>query len=162
MQSLHQYQGLLFFASGIILNLICLRIEALNRVLTQLQILEHEVTHAITSISAGGRLHSLSISQSGGSVTVTQSSFIVRIAPYCFSLFCISILFFTFLFQEKFRTIGGITAGFFFGNYLVHAFACIGRQSDIRMSGGRLIAYPVILIVNIAVLAAIGHMLKGL
>lgn len=70
------------------------------------------------------------------------------------------------LFNHKgmmYFSIGAVVlSGLFYGNFIRGTFSSLGMQPDIQKSGGRLIAYPLIFMGNIAVLAAIGRLIRGL
>ena len=57
----------------------------------------HELTHALASILMGGKVHSFNVSKEGGSVSLSKSNFFIALAPYCFPIYTLLIIFLYFI-----------------------------------------------------------------
>lgn len=126
-----------------------------SRVFSFLSTLEHELTHGIIAISCGGSFHGMTVTASkGGCAEVTGNS-VVRLAPYCLPLFCFSCFCLIPFLKENVRMPGVLVAGMAYGNYLKGNFTNIGIQADIRDSVGKMVAYPLIFIVNVALFSVL-------
>lgn len=108
----------------------------------------------------GGRVNAITVTVSRGGQVEATSNFLVRLAPYCLPLFCIACLSVMPFLQHQARTASILLAGLAYGNYLRGNFPHIGIQPDIKRSGGRLVAYPVIMLANICVLTGIAFVLR--
>ena len=106
-----------------------------------LYVLAHEFTHAIFAVLSGSHLKKIKVSHRGGYVELTQSNFVVDLAPYFFPLYSIllAIIFFSlnyFYHLEEY-------AGFFFFllglslsfHYLSNWETLKIEQPDLKMTG---------------------------
>ena len=157
--SMTQREVIIFFAGTLFFLVIVRRFmgfEALSFIST----LEHELVHGIVAVICGGSFKEMKVTAGkGGFAQVTKRNFLVNIAPYCLPLFCIASLCLIPFLQHNARMAGIIVAGLAYGSYLRGNFPNIGLQPDIKNSGGKLIAYPVILASNAALLAGMVMML---
>lgn len=154
-------KNILLFLSGMAVLLLCRRSRRVKEALLYMHSFEHEATHGLICIICGGKVRSLSIVPSGGTVELTRSNLFVKLSPYCIPLLALCVLVLTFLLQTKWRPLGLMLSGFLFGNYLLNAFSSLGCQPDIHQTG-RLVAYPLILSANVMSLVLAAFMIKVL
>lgn len=153
-------RGVIIFFSGTIFFLVIVRIFMGVKALSFISTWEHELVHGLVAVICGGSCDEIKVTAgNGGYARVTKSNFLVNIAPYCLPLFCIASLCLIPFLQHNARIAGIIVAGLAYGSYLRGNFPNIGIQTDIKNSGGKLIAYPVILASNTALLAGMVVML---
>jgi hypothetical protein len=160
MASAMTQRGVIIFLAGTMFFLIIVRMFMGFEALSFISTLEHELVHGIVSVICGGSFKEMKVTAgNGGFAQVTKSNFLVKIAPYCLPLFCIASLCLIPFLQHNARIVGIIVAGLAYGSYLRGNFPNIGSQPDIKNSGGKLVAYPVILASNAALLAGMVVML---
>ena len=136
------------FAIGIVATFVLWRFLPVQRLLTFVQIFEHEVVHGLTAIACGGSFKSLTVSLQGGMAEVTKSNILVRLAPYCMPLLCAATLLIVHLLNPDKKLYGLVLAGILYGNFVSGTFSTIGIQPDIKKSGGKWLCYPLILVAN--------------
>lgn len=130
--------SILFFLGGIILFFILDKLTPLKRV----YILSHELSHALFSVSFGGKVQELKVKKNKGWVKLTLQNFLVKLAPYFFPLisFFISLIYFLLLVISaqfrRFYPIYILLLGFsltihFWGNWQAIRLG----QSDIEKTG---------------------------
>jgi hypothetical protein len=120
---------------------------------TRSYILAHELTHALWGWVMGANIKRLRVSKNGGSVTLTQSNFLVALAPYFFPLYTtlailayygLSMFFELRIYEPFWLGLIGLTWGF----HLTFTIATLlRRQPDIRQNG-RLFSYSLIYFMN--------------
>lgn len=153
-------KGVLLFFAGTVFFLIIIRMFMGFKALSFISTLEHELVHGIVAVICGGCFNEMKVTAGkGGFAQVTKSNFLVNIAPYCIPLFCVASLCLIPFLQHNARMMGIIFAGLSYGSYLRGNFPNIGLQPDIKNSGGKLVAYPVILVFNATLLAGMVMML---
>jgi len=130
------------------------RVLILQKLLTFIHVLEHEMTHGLTAIACGGKFMSMTVSQNGGVAQVSKSNLMINLAPYCLPLLCAVTLLLIGLMKPNMKLYGLAFAGMLYGNFLRGSFSSLGIQPDIKNSGGKWLSYPIILIAN--ALMAIG------
>src|SRR5208283_2845849 len=159
---LFNHKGMMYFFMGIVGFFFACRMPFLKKWLDFLHTLQHELVHHAVAGCFGGTPESMEVDGRGGAACTTRDNFIVRISPYVLPFFSLIILGISFLLEAEYKPIAFILAGLFYGNFIRRSFFLLHIQPDIKKSGGRLITYPFIFIANLAVLAAIGHMVKSL
>lgn len=113
-----------------------------------LSTLEHELMHGIAALFCGGKFNSITVTAcKGGHAEVTSNAF-VRLAPYCFPLFCLMLCCILPFLNDQAKIAGILVTGMAYGNFIRGNFHHIGIQTDIHKSGGKLLAYPVIFSAN--------------
>ena len=132
------------------------KFSKLQKVLTFVHVLEHEIMHGIACILCGGRLNSITVGLNGGLANVTKGNIIVNLAPYCLPLLCTTTLLLIGLMKPGLKIYGLAFAGLLYGNFLRGAFSSLGIQTDIKVSGGKLISYPIIFSANMIIVCSIG------
>jgi hypothetical protein len=162
MNRLFNHKGMMYFFIGIVMIFFACRIPFLKKWLDFLHTLQHELVHHAVAGCFGGTPESMEVDGQGGAAGTTKDNFIVRISPYVLPFFSLIILGISYLLEVEYRPVAFILAGLFYGNFIRRSFSLLHIQPDIQKSGGRLITYPFIFIANVAVLTAIGHMVRGL
>lgn len=153
-------RGVVLFFAGTIFFLVIVRIFMGVKALSFISTWEHELVHGLVAVICGGSCDEIKVTAgNGGYARVTKSNFLVNIAPYCLPLFCVASLCLIPFLQHNARMAGIIVAGLAYGSYLRGNFPNIGIQKDIKNSGGKLVAYPVIFASNAALLAVMVMML---
>lgn len=159
---LFNHKGMMYFFLGIVMIFFACRMPFLKKWFDFLHTLQHELVHHAVAGCFGGTPELMEVDGQGGAASTTKDNFIVRISPYVLPFFSLIILGIASLLEAEYRPAAFILAGLFYGNFIRRSFSLLHIQPDIQKSGGRLITYPFIFISNVAVLAAIGHMVKGL
>lgn len=146
----------LVFFSGTLIFLLVIRIIVAREKLSFISTLEHELTHGLVAILSGGNFNEMKVTAGkGGCAQVTNANFFVHIAPYCLPLFCMASLALVPFMQQQAKIAAIVFAGISYGSYLLGNFPNISRQPDIRNSGGKMIAFPVIGGFNLLLLTGI-------
>jgi hypothetical protein len=142
------------FAAGIVTYLFVH--VFLYRPLT-MHVFAHELTHVLWARLFGGKVTQFEVSEASGHVVVTQSNFLVELAPYFFPLYAMAVVGLyglLYLIDVPKPWFGVIVAllGLAVGLHLamtVHSLR--SKQSDLA-GVGYVFALPFIMIMNIAVL----------
>lgn len=120
-------------------------------------VLGHELTHALWSLSFGGKLKKIKVSSGGGHVSITKSNFIVSLAPYFFPLYVFLIIIF-FLIMNIFWNLNTYVYIFYFLIGVAYAFHITltfkilkTRQPDI-IKEGYLFSFIIIFLGNVITL----------
>lgn len=156
MASVLRQRGVVMFLGGTIFFLLVVRMFVGFKALSFISTLEHELVHGMVAVICGGSFNEMKVTaDKGGYAQVTGNNFLINIAPYCLPFFCISVLCLIPFLQHTAKLVGIVIAGLAYGSYLRGNFPSIGKQPDIKNSGGKLVAYPVILGSNATLLAGI-------
>jgi hypothetical protein len=159
---LFNHKGMLYFFLGIVMLFILCKLDIVNKWLDFLHTLQHELVHIAVAGMFGGAPVAMEVTAQGGAAYTTKSNFIVRLSPYVMPLFSFLIMGISFLLDSAYKPVAFVLAGLFYGNFIVKTASSLNMQPDIQKSGGRLITFPLIFIINVMVLAAIGRMVQGL
>ncbi|MEW6418760.1 MAG: hypothetical protein AB1480_11680 [Nitrospirota bacterium] len=162
MNHLFIHKGMMYFFIGVMILFAACKLNIFNKWLDFLHTLQHELTHIVVAGLFGGIPVSMEVKEQEGAAYTTKSNFIIRLSPYVLPIFSLFILGISFLLNVEYKPTAFVLAGLFYGNFVKKTLSSLHIQPDILKSGGRIIAYPVIFVINVAVLAAIGHMVKGL
>jgi hypothetical protein len=162
MNRLFNHKGMMYFFLGIVALFTAGKLPIVNKWLEFLHTLQHELVHIAVAGVFGGAPVAMEVNAQGGTAYTTKSNFIVLLAPYVMPLFCLLILGISFLLDVAYKHVAFVLAGLFYGNFIAKTISSLHMQPDIRKSGGRLIAYPLIFVINVVVLAVIGRMVKDL
>lgn len=119
-------------------------------------VLAHELTHVFWGSLMGATLLGMRVSKNGGSVKLSESNFLVALAPYFFPLYTILIVGAWFLasvfldLQKCFPLFLG-ALGFTLGFHICFTIPALGqRQPDIELYG-RFFSYALICFMNLLV-----------
>lgn len=156
------HKGIMYFSLGVMILFVACKLNIFNKWLDFLHTLQHELVHIVVAGLFGGTPVSMEVNAQGGAAYTTRTNFIVRLSPYVLPIFSLLILGISFLLDVEYKPAAYVLAGLFYGNFVRKTLSSLHLQPDIRRSGGKIIAYPVIFVINVAVLAAIGHMVKSL
>ncbi len=121
-------------------------------------VLAHELTHALWGNLMGATLLGMKVSKSGGNVRLSESNFLVALAPYFFPLYAMLVICAYFLgsvfvdlhkYDSLFYALVGFTLGF-------HVFFTVSvlaqKQPDIE-SYGKIFSYTLIYFMNALVIS---------
>lgn len=120
-------------------------------------VLGHELTHALWSILMGGRVGKIKVGKSGGHVELTQTNFIITLAPYFFPFYTVLLIAAYYLagiwlavepHKAWWLAAAGITWAFHI-TFTVQMLA--DRQPDVQ-EHGRIFSYTVIYLMNVLVI----------
>lgn len=126
----------------------------------RLYVLAHELTHALSGALSGARVSGLRVSAKGGKVKLSQSNWLIALAPYFFPLYTVVVilayylgLIFFDLRPYAFVWLGlvGFTLGFHFA-FTLSALA--QGQPDVR-AYGRLFSFSLIYLLNMLVICGV-------
>jgi hypothetical protein len=125
----------------------------------------HEFSHALASWAFGGKVMGFHIGESSGHVDVTESNAFVFLAPYCFPLYSLIVIFGYRLWtwsrpetgREAFLFLMGLTLCF----HLLKTFDCLWGhpQPDLAQAGGTVFSLSWILLANAFILLIISKVL---
>jgi hypothetical protein len=126
----------------------------------------HELTHAISGLATGAKIHSFKASSKGGEVQMSKSNAFVALAPYIFPIYgAIVVLLYALL--RNWWLNPYLTGGFkFFLGFSVtfHLFltfhAIHGRQPDLKVLG-LFLSVVLIGLANLLILGLLGISLFG-
>ncbi|MFA5344313.1 MAG: hypothetical protein WC381_10165 [Kiritimatiellia bacterium] len=119
----------------------------------RLYVLAHELTHALWGALLGARISGLRVSANGGYVKLSQSNWLIALAPYFFSLytFVVILAYYSLLIFFDLRPYApiwlaliGFTLGFH-GVFTIYALA--QDQQDVR-DYGRVFSFGMIYLIN--------------
>ncbi len=126
------------FLSGLVIYLV---IHTLFFKPKYLYVFGHELTHAIATWVAGGRIFGFKVSREGGSIRTDKSNLLIALAPYLFPFYAIVISVLYFLIS-LFKDVRQLTSGFIFLVGFALSFHIVMtveflkiKQSDITKSG---------------------------
>lgn len=125
-----------------------------------MHVMAHELTHALWAVIFGGRVKSLNISGSGGSVTVDKTNFLIVLAPYFFPLYTFIIVILYFIIDKRFIDFVIFFIGFTLSFHIaLTVFSMRAKQKDFK-EVGLLFSLSFIYIVNIMIVTAIFSMIS--
>jgi len=117
-------------------------------------VLAHELTHALWGVMMGARVSKMRVTETGGSVTLTKSNFLITLAPYFFPLYTVLVIA-AYAVSSVFVDFGtyslfwlalvGLSWGFHFTFTLS---TLMEHQSDVQ-EYGRVFSYSVIYLLNV-------------
>lgn len=118
-------------------------------------VLGHELTHALWGLLFGARPSDVRVSETGGSVKLTKSNFIITLAPYFFPFYTFvvivaALITSAFLRPLPFLPLWMFLIGFTWAFHVLFTLETLTqRQPDVKLYG-RVFSWTVIFIVNIA------------
>ena len=118
-------------------------------------VLGHELTHALWGLFFGARPSDVRVSESGGSVRLTKSNFIITLAPYFFPFYTFVVIVaalvtYAFLRPLPCLPLWLFAIGFTWAFHVLFTLETLSqRQPDVKLYG-RMFSWTVILIVNLA------------
>lgn len=133
-----QSDSLLSLSAGIVLYIL---FETLFNRPMRTYVFGHELTHALATLAAGGRVHAFHVAKDGGHVSLSKTNFFIALAPYCIPIYTVFILllYFTLKFwlpvsnvQMFFLASVGASMAF---HCSLTIFAICQQQPDIEKTG---------------------------
>lgn len=121
----------------------------------RMYVLGHELTHALWGLLFGARPSDVKVSESGGSVKLTKSNFIITLAPYFFPFYTfvvivVALITYAFLRPLPFLPFWMFLIGFTWAFHVLFTLETLTqRQPDVKLYG-RVFSWSVILLVNVA------------
>ena len=115
----------------------------------------HELTHALWGLLFGARPSDVRVSESGGSVKLTKSNFLITLAPYFFPFYTflvivVALVTYAFLRPLPFLPLWMFLIGFTWSFHVLFTLQTLTqRQPDVKLYG-RIFSWTFILIANIA------------
>lgn len=125
------------------------------RLARRFYVIGHELTHAMTAWGMGGKVHGFQVGEDGGHVDLSESNFIIALAPYCVPFYTLFVIVAYRLLlwlrpdadhPRLFLGLMGVTLAF----HLVHTFEGLwdSKQSDLQAAGGRVFSLSLIGLAN--------------
>lgn len=117
-------------------------------------VVAHELTHAVWALLFWGRVHSLRVSSSGGSVKLSKSNMLITLAPYFFPFYTILVILLRlavgfFLHGVPYPLVWLFLVGLTWGFHVTFTLqSLMTTQPDIN-EYGKLFSYAVIYIFNL-------------
>lgn len=123
-------------------------------------VLAHELTHALWGGLFGASLLSMRVSRTGGSVKLSESNFLVVLAPYFFPLYaivaiCAYFLASVFFDLDKYRPFLMALIGFTMGYHIFFTVSVLGQKQDDIARYGRFFSYALIYFMNALVISLV-------
>lgn len=118
-------------------------------------ILAHELTHALWAAVMGAKVSGLRVSKNRGSVKVSETNFMIALAPYFFPLYTVAVItayYIVSLFidvSQYFLPWMGLV-GFTWGFHVTFTLDALGGKQDDVERYGRLFSYVAIYLLNLA------------
>ena len=117
-------------------------------------VVAHELTHALWTLLFGGRVHSMRVSSSGGSVQLSKSNILITLAPYFFPFYTMLVILIRFLIgifmhEVPYPFVWLFLVGLTWGFHVTFTLqSLMTTQSDIN-EYGKLFSYTFIYIFNL-------------
>lgn len=149
-------------AAGAALYLLIAFVRRKNYYESIFYITAHELSHALAALIFGIRVFNISIKKTNGKVLLSDSNFIIGLAPYFFPLYAVitAVLYFaanSFWPGPSLKKGFLAAEGFFLAFHSMHTFYMIfgPLQPDLEEEGGRLFSITVIILFFCTICAAI-------
>ncbi|MCX6758069.1 MAG: hypothetical protein NTZ44_04285 [Candidatus Nomurabacteria bacterium] len=120
-------------------------------------ILGHELTHAIWSLSFGGKIKGISVKSTGGETLITKSNFATSLSPYFFPFYVVLIIFIFsignfFWNWNSYILIFYFLIGFLYASHLTYTFKILKIEQPDIIEHGYLFSTVIIFLGNMIVL----------
>ena len=118
-------------------------------------VLGHELTHALWGLLFGARPSDVRVSETGGSVKLTKSNFLITLAPYFFPFYTFLVIVaalatYAFLRPLPCLPLWMFAIGFTWAFHVLFTLETLShRQPDVKLYG-RIFSWTVIFLVNLA------------
>jgi len=123
----------------------------------RMYVLGHELTHALWGLLFGARPSDVRVSESGGSVKLTKSNFLITLAPYFFPFYTFIVILaalvtYAFLRPLPFLPLWMFLIGFTWAFHFLFTLETLTqRQPDVKLYG-RVFSWVFIYLVNVALI----------
>lgn len=123
----------------------------------RMYVLGHELTHALWGLLFGARPSDVRVSESGGSVKLTKSNFLITLAPYFFPFYTFLVILaglvtYAFLRPLPFLPLWMFLIGFTWAFHFLFTLETLTRrQPDVKLYG-RIFSWVFIYLVNVALI----------
>jgi hypothetical protein len=123
----------------------------------RMYVLGHELTHALWGLMFGARPSDVRVSESGGSVKLTKSNFLITLAPYFFPFYTfvvilVALVTYAFLRPLPFLPLWMFLIGFTWAFHFLFTLETLTqRQPDVKLYG-RVFSWVFIYLVNVALI----------
>lgn len=120
-------------------------------------VLGHELTHALWGLLFGANPHDVKVSESGGSVKLSKTNFLITLAPYFFPFYTFvvivaALITYAFLRPLPFLPLWFFLVGFTWAFHVLFTLQTLTeRQPDIKLYG-RVFSWVVIFLANVALI----------
>ncbi|MDR1683970.1 MAG: M50 family metallopeptidase [Elusimicrobiota bacterium] len=126
---------------------------------SRLYVVSHEFTHALAALLTGHKVNSVTIKEESGNVKLSGVNAFILLAPYCFPLLAAGLVLayyvLNFFVQNLDARIFLGLFGFFVALHAAHTYKSLTEteQSDVKMAGGGVFSFPLIILANAVVTA---------
>ena len=123
----------------------------------RMYVLGHELTHALWGLIFGARPSDVRVSESGGSVKLTKSNFLITLAPYFFPFYTfivvvVALITSAFMRPLPFLPLWMFLIGFTWAFHFLFTLETLTqRQPDVKLYG-RIFSWVFIYLVNVALI----------
>ncbi len=123
----------------------------------RMYVLGHELTHALWGLLFGARPSDVRVSESGGSVKLTKSNFLITLAPYFFPFYTfvvvvVALITSAFMRPLPFLPLWMFLIGFTWAFHFLFTLETLTqRQPDVKLYG-RIFSWVFIYLVNVALI----------
>jgi hypothetical protein len=123
----------------------------------RMYVLGHELTHALWGLLFGARPSDVRVSESGGSVKLTKSNFLITLAPYFFPFYTfvvvvVALVTSAFMRPLPFLPLWMFLIGFTWAFHFLFTLETLTqRQPDVKLYG-RIFSWVFIYLVNVALI----------
>lgn len=123
----------------------------------RMYVLGHELTHALWGLLFGARPSDVRVSESGGSVNLTKSNFLITLAPYFFPFYTfvvvvVALVASIFVKPLPFLPLWMFLIGFTWAFHILFTLETLTtRQPDVKLYG-RIFSWVFIYLVNVAII----------
>jgi len=123
----------------------------------RMYVLGHELTHALWGLLFGARPSDVRVSESGGSVRLTKSNFLITLAPYFFPFYTfvvilVALVTYAFMRPLPFLPLWMFLIGFTWAFHFLFTLETLTqRQPDVKLYG-RVFSWVFIYLVNVALI----------
>jgi hypothetical protein len=159
---LKNYKSTFYFLFG---GLIYLILHKFVYKFSRLYVAAHEAAHAMVALLFGHKVSDIKIGEESGSVKISGINAFILLAPYAMPVMAFCIIFIYLICSLSAlpvdRRIFIFMFGFFIAHHLAHTYKALTEteQSDIKIAGGSVFSFSVIVLANAAVIVLLLELL---
>ena len=121
-------------------------------------VLGHELTHALWAVMMGGRVGKMKVGSKGGHVELSNSNFIISLAPYFFPFYTVLLVALFYLAgywieMDPFRIWWMFAIGLTWSFHITFTIHMLTQHQPDVQDHGRIFSFTVIYIMNVLVIA---------